>query len=114
MMRIQIRRQGIRDDAVVIAQELLEATAAVSQMPDMAVDLDAVTGGENDALAPFGIVGKLFEWVLKGIGGKMQALPPFDGGGSVVQTDDDDMHRGSTILLRGTGRSRLACWPHLP
>src|SRR5919199_748580 len=54
-------------------QELLQATAPVGQMLNMAVDLDAVTGGENNPLAPFGILGQLFEWALKGVRGKMQS-----------------------------------------
>jgi hypothetical protein len=67
-------------------------------MLDMAVDLDAVTGGENHPLAPFGILGKLFECAFKGIRGKMQALPPFNWGRFMVQTDDNGMHRCSATL----------------
>jgi hypothetical protein len=70
-------------------------------MLNMAVDLDAVTGGENHPLAPFGILGQLFEWALKGVRGKMQSLPLCDWGRVMVQTDDDNMHRCSAILLRG-------------
>jgi hypothetical protein len=101
MVQVEIGRQSFGDNAVVIAQELLQATAPVGQMLNMAVDLDAVTGGENNPLAPFGILGKLFEWAFKGVRGKMQPLPPFDWGRFMVQTDDNDMHRCSAIFLRG-------------
>ena len=50
----------------------------MDQMLDMAVDLDAIAGRENDPLAPVGIVGQLFERAIEGVWGKMQPLPPFD------------------------------------
>jgi hypothetical protein len=90
---VQVGFNDLRGDAVIVAQELTQARAAMGEMRDMAVDFDAVTGRQDDAVAPLGIVGELFEGPLQRRFGKAQLLAQVDRRGLMAQTNDDDVHR---------------------
>jgi hypothetical protein len=90
---------------VVIAQELLQTAAAMGEVLDMAVEFDAVTGGEDDTVTPLGIVRQLFQGFLEGRRREMESLTQVNRCRCMVEADDNEVHRRSVIPLQETGSS---------